>query len=54
MITHDRYFLDRVTNRIIELDRGNLYSYSGNYSMYLEKKAERLQVEAAKEEKRQN
>lgn len=53
MITHDRYFLDRVTNRIIELDRGNLYSYSGNYSMYLEKKVERLQVEAAKEEKRQ-
>jgi ABC transport system ATP-binding/permease protein len=39
LITHDRYFLDRVTNRILELDRGDLYSYSGNYSYYLEKKA---------------
>ncbi|MEB3230901.1 MAG: ABC-F family ATP-binding cassette domain-containing protein [Leptolyngbyaceae bacterium] len=38
LITHDRYFLDRVTNRIIELDRGDLYTYSGNYSYYLEKK----------------
>ncbi|MBE6054425.1 MAG: ABC-F family ATP-binding cassette domain-containing protein [Clostridium sartagoforme] len=53
MITHDRYFLDRVTNRIIELDRGSLYQYEGNYSEFLEKKAERLQVEAVKEEKRQ-
>lgn len=53
MITHDRYFLDRVTNKIIELDRGALYQYEGNYSEFLEKKAERLQVEAAKEEKRQ-
>lgn len=40
LITHDRYFLDKVTNRIIEIDRGDLYSYSGNYSYYLEKKAE--------------
>ena len=39
LITHDRYFLDRVTNRIIEIDRGDIYSYSGNYSYYLEKKA---------------
>lgn len=39
LITHDRYFLDRVTNRIIEIDRGELYTYSGNYSYYLEKKA---------------
>lgn len=39
LITHDRYFLDRVTNRILEIDRGELYSYSGNYSYYLEKKA---------------
>lgn len=39
LITHDRYFLDRVTNRIIEIDRGDLYSYAGNYSYYLEKKA---------------
>lgn len=53
MITHDRYFLDRVTNKILELDRGSIYLYEGNYSDFLEKKAERLQVEAAKEEKRQ-
>ncbi|WP_066893296.1 ABC-F family ATP-binding cassette domain-containing protein [Clostridium nigeriense] len=53
MITHDRYFLDRVTNKILELDRGALYQYEGNYSEFLEKKAERLQVEATKEEKRQ-
>ncbi|PSB01647.1 ABC-F family ATP-binding cassette domain-containing protein [Merismopedia glauca] len=39
LITHDRYFLDRVTNRIIEIDRGDLYTYDGNYSYYLEKKA---------------
>lgn len=39
LITHDRYFLDRVTNRIIEIDRGDLYTYSGNYAYYLEKKA---------------
>jgi len=39
LITHDRYFLDRVTNRILEIDRGDLYSYDGNYSYYLEKKA---------------
>lgn len=39
LITHDRYFLDRVTNRIIEIDRGDIYSYAGNYSYYLEKKA---------------
>ncbi len=40
LITHDRYFLDRVTNRIIEIDRGDIYTYGGNYSYYLEKKAE--------------
>lgn len=39
LITHDRYFLDQVTNRILELDRGDMYSYAGNYSYYLEKKA---------------
>ncbi|WP_373600937.1 ABC-F family ATP-binding cassette domain-containing protein [Paraclostridium bifermentans] len=54
MITHDRYFLDRVTNRIIELDKGNLYSYEGNYSMFLEKKVERLALESSMEQKRQN
>ncbi len=53
MITHDRYFLDRVSNRIIELDRGNLFTYDGNYSYYLEKKVERLANEASQEEKRQ-
>ncbi len=40
LITHDRYFLDRVTNRILEIDQGNLYTYNGNYAYYLEKKAE--------------
>lgn len=40
LITHDRYFLDQVTNRILELDRGDLFSYQGNYSYYLTKKAE--------------
>jgi ATP-binding cassette subfamily F protein uup len=40
LITHDRYFLDKVTNRILEIDRGDLFGYSGNYSYYLEKKAE--------------
>ncbi|WP_027414706.1 ABC-F family ATP-binding cassette domain-containing protein [Aneurinibacillus terranovensis] len=54
LITHDRYFLDRVVNRIIELDRGNLYEYDGNYSYFLEKKAMREEQEAASEDKRQN
>lgn len=54
MVTHDRYFLDRVTNEIIELDRGVLYSYSGNYSSFLEKKLERVQIEASSEKKRQS
>ncbi|WP_139489010.1 ABC-F family ATP-binding cassette domain-containing protein [Brevibacillus dissolubilis] len=54
LITHDRYFLDRVTNRILELDRGKLYSYEGNYGTFLEKKAEREEHEAAAESKRQN
>jgi ABC transport system ATP-binding/permease protein len=40
LITHDRYFLDKVTNRILEIDRGDLYNYSGNYAYYLVKKAE--------------
>ncbi|WP_458412926.1 ABC-F family ATP-binding cassette domain-containing protein [Schinkia sp. CFF1] len=54
LITHDRYFLDRVTNRIFELDQGNLYSYEGNYSIFLEAKAIREEIEAANEDKRQN
>lgn len=54
MITHDRYFLDRVTNRILELDKGVLYSYEGNYSVFLEKKMNRLQLAESMEAKRQN
>lgn len=54
LVTHDRYFLDRVTNRTFELDRGKLYSYEGNYATFLEKKAEREENEAAAESKRQN
>lgn len=54
LVTHDRYFLDRVTNRILELDRGKMYSYEGNYSIFLEKKADREEQEAASESKRQN
>ena len=49
LITHDRYFLDKVTNRILEIDRGDLYPYAGNYSYYLEKKAEQ-EASAAKSE----
>lgn len=54
MVTHDRYFLDQVTNRITELDHGNLYSYETNYSGYLEKKAEREQNEDSAAAKRKN
>lgn len=54
MVTHDRYFLDRVANRIFELDRGKLYAYPGNYSRFLELKAERDEQEEATERKRQN
>lgn len=54
MITHDRYFLDRVTNRIIELENGNLYSYEGNYSVFVEKKIERQELEASLQRKRAN
>lgn len=54
MITHDRYFLDRVANRMFELDKGHLYSYTGNYSRFLEIKAEREEQQEASERKRQN
>jgi ATP-binding cassette subfamily F protein uup len=54
MVTHDRYFLDRVSNRILELDQGNLYDYSGNYTYFLDKRMERLQQQQATESKRQN
>ncbi|MBL86691.1 MAG: ABC transporter [Winogradskyella sp.] len=47
MVTHDRYFLERVCNEIIELDHGQLYTYKGNYSYYLEKKEARIENEAA-------
>ncbi len=54
MVTHDRYFLDSVTNRIVELDKGKLYSYQANYEGYLELKAQRLDMEQATERKRQS
>ncbi|WP_313800522.1 ABC-F family ATP-binding cassette domain-containing protein [Cytobacillus sp.] len=54
LVTHDRYFLDRVTNRMFELDGGNLYSYKGNYGAFLEAKAIREENEAATIEKRKN
>lgn len=54
MITHDRYFLDRVSNRIIEIDKGKLYGYAGNYSKFLEMKAEREERQESSERKRQN
>lgn len=52
-ITHDRYFLDHVAEWIAEVDRGHLYPYEGNYSTYLEKKKERLQVQGKKDAKLQ-
>ncbi|MDN3955143.1 ABC-F family ATP-binding cassette domain-containing protein [Sporolactobacillus laevolacticus] len=54
MVTHDRYFLNRVTSKIFELDHGNLYIYDGNYELFLEKKAEREEQETAGEAKHQN
>lgn len=54
MITHDRYFLDRVSNRVIELDQGRAFFYEANYSRFLELKLEREEREAASEAKRQN
>ncbi|MEH7335919.1 ABC-F family ATP-binding cassette domain-containing protein [Neobacillus drentensis] len=54
LVTHDRYFLDRVANRMFELDGGNLYSYKGNYAAFLEAKAIREENEAATFEKRKN
>ncbi len=54
MITHDRYFLDRVANKIIEIDNGNIYGYMGNYSTFIEKKLERIELMQSLERKRQN
>ncbi|MFP5271338.1 ABC-F family ATP-binding cassette domain-containing protein [Coleofasciculus sp.] len=53
LITHDRYFLDQVTNRIIEIDRGDIYTYNGNYAYYLEKKALAEEAAASQERKHQ-
>lgn len=54
MVTHDRYFLDRVANRIVEIDQGSLYTYPANYSKFLELKAQREEMEAATQRKRQS
>src|SRR6476659_9491083 len=53
LVTHDRYFLDRVVGRIVELDWARLYSYPGNYSRFLELKAERVEKQASDEARRQ-
>lgn len=54
MVTHDRYFLDKVTNKILEISRGKLYAYEANYSQFLELKAQREEMELASERKRQS
>ena len=54
MVTHDRYFLDRVSNRILELDHGKIYSYEANYSKFLELKVQREEMALATERKRQS
>ncbi len=54
MVTHDRYFLDQVTNKILEINHGKMYSYEANYSKFLELKAEREEMELASERKRQS
>ena len=54
MVTHDRYFLDKVTNKILEIDHGKLYSYDANYTKFLEMKAQREEMEAASERKRKS
>lgn len=54
MVTHDRYFLDRVTNKILEISHGKVYSYEAKYSLFLEMKAEREEMELASERKRQS
>lgn len=54
MVTHDRYFLDRVTNKIVELDNGNLYTYEGNYSTYVGKKLEREELIKSEDRKRKS
>ncbi|WP_113924003.1 ABC-F family ATP-binding cassette domain-containing protein [Cognataquiflexum aquatile] len=51
MVTHDRYFLEKVTNQILELDNGSIHRYMGNYGYFLEKKEERREIEATEQEK---
>ena len=53
MVTHDRYFLERIVTKMVEVDGGRLYTYEGNYDKYLERKAARLESEKASERKRQ-
>ena len=54
MVTHDRYFLDRVTNKIVEIDHGNLFSYPGNYQKYIEQKAQREEMELGTQRKKKS
>jgi len=54
MVTHDRYFLDKVCNEIIEIDQGQIFRYKGNYANYLEKKAENLEMQQASKDKAKN
>ncbi len=54
MVTHDRYFLDSVTNRIVEIDKGKLYRYDTNYSGFLALKAEREEMAMASDRKRKS
>jgi len=54
MITHDRYFLDRIVNKTIELSRGKLFEYMGNYEYFIEKKSERMALEASMSQKQKN
>lgn len=54
MVTHDRYFLDKVTNKIVEIDKGNIYTYIANYTKFLELKAEREDMEMATERKKKS
>lgn len=54
MVTHDRYFLDKVTNKIVEIDKANLYTYEGNYTTFLTLKAEREEMELATERKKES
>ena len=54
MVTHDRYFLDNICNRILEMDQQTIYSYDGNYNYYLEKRAERIEAQNAQVERARN